>query len=58
MDAEDWRRILVSNQFGTGNTNCHKLFGEVIRRLCTNLVETKNIEALLSYRLIPLDKNP
>ena len=33
-------------------------FANVVQKLCTDLVETHTIEAFLSCRLIPLDKNP
>ena len=32
-------------------------FAQVVQQLCTDLVETHPIEAFLSCRLIPLDKN-
>ena len=58
MDAEGWRRILASNQFGTTNCDLRKTFAEVIKKLCTEIDENNTIEAFLANRLIPLDKNP
>ena len=58
MDADSWRRILASNNFGTSSSDLHKAFANVVQKLCTDLVETHAIEAFLSCRLIPLDKNP
>ena len=58
MDADGWRRIPASNRFGTANSDPRKLFGNVVKKLCTDLIETQTIEALLSCRLILLDKNP
>ena len=58
MDAAGWLRILASNNFGTSSSDLRKAFANVVRKLCTDLVETHTIEALLFYRLISLDKNP
>ena len=58
MDADSWRRILASNNFGTSGSDLRKAFANVVQKLCTDLVETHTIEAFLSCRLIPLDKNP
>ena len=57
MDTDGWRRILVSNSFGTANSALRKAFASVVKKLCTDLIETQTIEVFLSYRLIQLDKN-
>ena len=57
MDVEGYHRILVSNQFGTSNTDMCKTFAEVIRRLCMNLIKTKYRSSFV-FRLMPLDTNP
>ena len=58
MDTDRWRRILASNSFGTSSSALRKAFANVVQKLCTDLVETHAVEAFLSCRLIPLDKNP
>ena len=58
MDAAGWLRILASNNFGTSSSDLRKAFANVVRKLCTDLVETHTIEAFPSCRLILLDKNP
>ena len=58
MDADGWRRILVSNNFGTSSSNLRKAFANGVQKLCTDLVQTHTIETFLCCRLIPLDKNP
>ena len=58
IDADGRHRILASNNFGTSSSDLRKGFGNVVQILCTDLVETHAIEAFLSCRLIPLDKNP
>ena len=58
MDGDGWRRILTSNNFRTSSSDLRKAFAIVVRKLCTDLVETHTIEAFPSCRLILLDKNP
>ena len=58
MDADGWRRILASNSFGTASSDLRKAFENVVKKLCTDLIENQTIEAYLSCRLIRLDKNP
>ena len=58
MDANGWCRILTSNCYGSSSSDLCKTIAAVIRRLCTEEVNSRSIEALLASRLIPLDKNP
>ena len=58
LDANGWCRILTSNSYGTSSSDLCKSLALVIKRLCTEKVNPKSIEALLASRLIPLDKNP
>ena len=64
LDADGWRKILASNNYGTVNTDLRKAFAEVIKTICTKKIEintennTTSLEAFLACRLIPLDKNP
>ena len=58
MDADGWRRIILSNQFHQNSDDlCHAL-AKVARKLCTKEDLSASIEAFLACRLIPLDKNP
>ena len=57
MNDGGWRAILPSNNFGTSSSDLCKLFAHVVRKLCTDLVETHTIETFLSCCLTPLDKN-
>ena len=47
-----------TNSFGTANSDLQKAFANVVKKLCTGLIETQTIEFLLCCRLIPLGKNP
>ena len=58
MDADGWQRILASNSFGTANSDLQKAFANVVKKLCTDLIETQTIEAFLFCSLIPLEKSP
>ena len=63
MDADGWRRILASSQYGTASSDLQKAFAEVIKKLCIDEIHlnsegTTSIEAFTACRLIPLNKNP
>jgi len=66
LDADGWRHILVSRNFGIASEEFRSEFANAIKKLCTEKVEvtmqngyaTSDIEAFLSCRLIPLDKCP
>ena len=57
-DADGWKRILISHQFGNSSNDLGKTFAEVIKKLCTTEDLSSSLEALLACRSIPLDKNP
>ena len=58
LDADGWRRLLITKQFGTSSTDLCKAIAEVIKKLCTVDNLSPSSEPFLAYRLIPLDKNP
>ena len=66
LDADGWRHILASRNFGNASEELRSEFANAIKKLCTEKVDiitengyaTSDIEALLSCRLIPLDKCP
>ena len=66
LDADGWRHILVSRNFGTCSAELRTELATLIRQLCTEKVEinfvggnsTSSLEALLACRLLPLDKCP
>ena len=58
LDADGWKRILTSDQFGNSSYILCKTFAEVIKELCTTEDLSSSLEALLACRLIPLNKNP
>ena len=58
MDADGWKRILTSKQFGKSSIDLCKVFAEVIKKICSIENQSASLEASLEYRLIPLDKNP
>ena len=66
VDADAWRHMLVSRNFGIASEELRTEFAEVIKLLCTEKVEhtsetetiTSSLEAFLASRLIPVDKCP
>ena len=57
LDADGWRRMLTSREFGTSSTDLRKTFAQLIKRLCIEELETTtSLEAFTACRLIPLDK--
>ena len=58
MDADGWRKVLTSKQFGDSSTDLCKTLANVIKKLCIEKDPSNTLEAFLSCRLIPLDKNP
>ena len=58
MDAEGWRRILTSKQFGNSSSDLCKTIVRMTRKLCTVEDQHQSLEAFVACRLIPLDKNP
>ena len=57
LDADGWKRIFTSNQFGDSTDDLCKTFAEVIKKLCAVENQSTSLEAFLGNRLIPLDKN-
>ena len=61
MDADAWRRMLLSKSFGNYSSDLANAIAQMARILCVeNCSEGsgRNIECLVSCTLIPLDKNP
>ena len=58
MDADGWKRILTSKQFGKSSIDLCKTFAEVIKKICSIENQSTSLEAFLACQLIPVDKNP
>ena len=58
LDADGWKRIFTSNQFGDSTDDLCKTFVEVIKKLCTVENHSTSLEAFLANQLTPLDKSP
>ena len=58
MDADGWRRILCSSNFGDTNVDLRKAIANFIEKFCTEEIFTTSIKIFVACRLIPLDKNP
>ena len=56
LDADGWRRMLLSRSFGESSNGLCQSIARVARKLCTE--RNDSIDAFLACRLIPLNKNP
>ena len=57
-DAEQWRRMLISQNYSSDGKDLRVAIASVARKLCTQEVETDGqLEAYTACRLIPLDKD-
>ena len=59
LDADNWRRILVSNQFGSSPLDLRTSIANFVKRLCNTNIHLSNsdtgnsLEAFTASRLIP-----
>ena len=62
LDADGWRRILISKNFKTAGKELRTAIAKFTRSLCTIEINEdarmSSIEAYVSSRLIPLEKSP
>ena len=64
LDADGWRRMLISKNYGNVGRDLRTAIAKMTQGLCTremNLIENterNSLEAYTANRLIPLEKNP
>ena len=62
MDADGWRRILISKNYGNAGKELRGAIAKMAQMLCTKEIEqnenNSNLEAYVACRLIPLEKEP
>ena len=64
LDADGWRHMLVSRNYGKTGKDLRASIAKMTQQLCTREVQVidgtnrSNIEAYTANRLIPLEKNP
>ena len=56
LDAQGWRQICIS--FGTASDDLCNALALLAKRLCTEVVDFKNLQAYVACRLIPQNKRP
>lgn len=56
VDSNGFRRMIACKSFKKSGTNLCSDIATMTRRLCTEYVDPRSIEAILANRLIPLDK--
>ena len=57
LNADCWRRILMSGNFGSSGEDLRKAIADMTKRLCGDNT-VKHLGAFLACRLITLDKQP
>ena len=58
MDAEGWRRPLISKIPGDCGKDLRVAIANVVKKLCTKTIQDETLEGLLACRLVPLNKRP
>ena len=58
MDADGWRKLLVSNVYGECGRDLRSAFAVSIKKMCKDEITDNSLEAYLACRLVPLDKKP
>ena len=56
IDANGFTRILTCKSFKRSGTELCEAIASMTKRLCTEYVDPRGLEAILKNRLIPLDK--
>ena len=57
LDADGWRRILLSGNLCTSGEDLRKAIADMTKRLCKEKAAT-HLDAFLACQLIPLNKQP
>ena len=62
LDADRYRRVIVSSCFGPATSDICKTIAELVKKLCITDISNNNncasLESLVACRLIPLNKYP
>ena len=58
MDADGWRKVIVSKVYGDVRNDLRKSLAQTVRKMCTEHVSDNSLEAFNACRLVPLDKCP
>ena len=58
MDADSWRRILVSRGYGNAGNNLRKAIALLIKKTCIEKIDDPSLSPSMASRLVPLNKNP
>ena len=56
VDSNGFRRMMACKSFKKSGTNLCSAIATMTKKLCTEYVDPRSIEAILANRLIPLDK--
>ena len=57
LDADGWKQILLSKNFGELSSDLCQTLAKATKKLCTEELST-SLEGFLAFRLLPLNKKP
>jgi len=58
MDADSWRRILISRDYGDYGADLRMAIASMIKKICIEKIYDSSLIPLMASRLVPLNKNP
>ena len=58
LDADQYRHILISSKYKAEGKRLREQIAQLARKLASEIVDPKTLEAFVACRLIPLDKCP
>ena len=59
LNADEWRRMIRNDLYGSSSLDLRKAIAEMTKQLCVEkLDDPESISPLMACRLIPLSKNP
>ena len=58
IDANGWRRIVVSSDYGDAGNDLRKAIASLIKKICIEEINDSYLSPLMESRLVTLNKNP
>ena len=58
MDADCWRRILVSRDYVDAGKDLRRAIVSLIKKICIEEIDDSTLSSLITSRQVPLNKNP
>lgn len=58
IDADGWRQILTSKDYGDSGNDLRKAIAALVKAICIDKIDNFSLAPLMASRLVPLDKKP